>query len=1388
MSSSRRNNTRKNRYKKQTSTTLCKKCNRSYIRFQQHLDGSPACKSHYHSINEIKVNSSSLRRSSRNKNNLTESKDNECERKENNDELEHTIGDSGVSYTHDDDSSNIVTESNMSNMNKDQDLNLGLEFHLNSNCDNDYCPMNIDDDVPCEQFPDTILGNNASNNINPQLNRSYDSKSPYNFVNIADILYDSRETISFSPKQLISLKLFEILHQSQAPMSLYKEIQDFLDNSIPILMHLEKPYIISRTDLLNQMHKDIVFRGVNKKSPQIRTKRKLNNNPSNEPISNNISQTDNDNSTGSNEMNTNIPISNLHSNIIVPNIKDNSILSKLEQHSQLESQLYKSSLTFSMEPTKSNIELEDCHGIFPVTTFCLVSSIVGLLQNPILMSENNTIYHHSLYNDPSNNDFNPMNIYDDIHTSEWFKNTHSKVIGNRENVVGHAISQPAKVLCPIIFFIDGVAVDSYGRMSLEPVSYTLGIFKRNVRNLPIEWRVLGYIPNTQKAYHIRYQSNKKGGNLKKKHYQQILHHILQQMSALQKKGGILWKLPFYKQELDEVSGRNRRLIEYRKVNLIFETMVVIGDAPGNDQLCGRKKNYVPTKLMNTGTCRDCCVTYRDCDDYNYKCNFLTREFICNLDPKVLDQLSFYDVGMLAFDSLSFGHIPLGINSSTPPELLHVWYLGVVQFLIEYFLDRMTTKAKALLDKAVSNLALNYSRQSDRFMPKISTFTSGIDKCKLTGKEKGYQLFIIYIVMNSSMLKENIISMDYASQRRFKVHTITNSDGKKKRHKILLNKVIDTHDKYNKWLRIFEKMISIGEWMSASNIITKDVLKETIKVKLWSDIRGEDCATSIDTSESNQRSTRINNIRGIQPHNGNDSQEEEEEAIEVDEDNISNNIFFQSPDTVTDVANSNNVNIVIENDDDVCYGDEEIDQVVEPNDNELEDSMDTNNNLLVGNDSNTYHFGGRLNKKEFTISKVEYGIRLFMKEVRTVVSKEDRVRLKTVKFHQLLHFPHYIKMFGSPANIDGSRPEAIGKETAKYPGRHTQHRSDTMNFQAACRYFENTTIDLSFCIACSTGQFDNIRNNNWNTEYFTKSYVNKLKYKGQEQQTYLFETQNNVSTNEDRTNSINIMSSRNNQKVVPRGSIVFDYTYTRNNIRSNQRTRNLNVMLNEIDVRKNNMCRESSLTIPMSGYEKSYYKQIVKYFLEEKFLQKTTNAKGKIELLSCLKINNTIFRGSLAYYGDKQWFDWIDVEWVVSDEPIEYEVLPAKIIAFINGKRFMIDNGLLNSQAIDNRYPKSEYWAIIQSAKRADGANIHVSKMSTHYSLEDTLQCISIDSIKDTAFVVPDNVLDEKTARATSFISNLSKFDMLEKGTFISFKSTNQWANIFLEFEEGRLER
>ena len=101
------------------------------------------------------------------------------------------------------------------------------------------------------------------------------------------------------------------------------------------------------------------------------------------------------------------------------------------------------------------------------------------------MSEKNKTCHDSLCNDPNNNALNPMDTCNEIHTSYWFKKTHTQVMHNNEYSVEGLRVKPNKVLCPIILFIDGVAVDSYGRMSLEPVSYTLGVFKIIFHNLSI---------------------------------------------------------------------------------------------------------------------------------------------------------------------------------------------------------------------------------------------------------------------------------------------------------------------------------------------------------------------------------------------------------------------------------------------------------------------------------------------------------------------------------------------------------------------------------------------------------------------------------------------------------------------------------------------------------------------------------------------------------------------------------------------------------------------------------------------------------------------------------------------------------------------------------------
>ena len=48
-----------------------------------------------------------------------------------------------------------------------------------------------------------------------------------------------------------------------------------------------------------------------------------------------------------------------------------------------------------------------------------------------------------------------------------------------------------QIICPIILFIEGIAIDSNGRKSLEPLS--------------LSWKVLGYIPNIEKALKIDYK-------------------------------------------------------------------------------------------------------------------------------------------------------------------------------------------------------------------------------------------------------------------------------------------------------------------------------------------------------------------------------------------------------------------------------------------------------------------------------------------------------------------------------------------------------------------------------------------------------------------------------------------------------------------------------------------------------------------------------------------------------------------------------------------------------------------------------------------------------------------------------------------------------------------
>ena len=71
--------------------------------------------------------------------------------------------------------------------------------------------------------------------------------------------------------------------------------------------------------------------------------------------------------------------------------------------------------------------------------------------------------------------------------------------------------------------------------------------------------------------------------------------------------------------------------------------------------------------------------------------------------------------------------------------------------------------------------------------------------------------------------------------------------------------------------------------------------------------------------------------------------------------------------------------------------------------------------------------------------------IYQKNIINITGRNDYDnKMRLAKFHQCLHIPFYTRLYGSALNIDGSRPEVMGKETAKYPGRCTKRRMSTIN--------------------------------------------------------------------------------------------------------------------------------------------------------------------------------------------------------------------------------------------------------------------------------------------------------------------------------------------------------
>ena len=83
----------------------------------------------------------------------------------------------------------------------------------------------------------------------------------------------------------------------------------------------------------------------------------------------------------------------------------------------------------------------------------------------------------------------PGNLLNEVHSGSRFRKAHQ-----------YKIEDPScQFLIFLIFFIDKTDIDGMQRFGLEPLPFTLSIFKRGVRVHSFAWRNLGYVPDLYKG-------------------------------------------------------------------------------------------------------------------------------------------------------------------------------------------------------------------------------------------------------------------------------------------------------------------------------------------------------------------------------------------------------------------------------------------------------------------------------------------------------------------------------------------------------------------------------------------------------------------------------------------------------------------------------------------------------------------------------------------------------------------------------------------------------------------------------------------------------------------------------------------------------------------------
>ena len=381
----------------------------------------------------------------------------------------------------------------------------------------------------------------------------------------------------------------------------------------------------------------------------------------------------------------------------------------------------------------------------PLVTHRAESMIQSLLTSSLIDDDDNLLFPD--LNNPLAPPPSVLHTLADIDTGRIYRRAYDLLCRGRPN----------HVLCGIILYIDKLAVDRHGHLSLEPVYFTLSLFNQKTRNKPQAWRPLGYIPNIglmSKAESRHSMTSSQKVQL----YHDILSHMLAPLIQLQHGDAMPFSLLYHGQQYN--------------LKLKFPLLAVLGDTESHDRLCGR---YNMRSIRTARLCRHCDTPTLETDTVDYPWSHILPSDIAALvsagDLDGLKNISQHPIRNAFYEGVCLGGNPRGIHGMTPAEPLHLLELGLFKYTVEGFCVGLgyipTSKSPPKILKEIDTWARAVGRylghQSDRGLPR-TYFPNGVTGgTKLAGHEMNGVLLVLLLLCKLEASKAIILTKMTAPQ-------------------------------------------------------------------------------------------------------------------------------------------------------------------------------------------------------------------------------------------------------------------------------------------------------------------------------------------------------------------------------------------------------------------------------------------------------------------------------------------------------------------------------------------------------------------------------------------------------------------------------------------------